>query len=392
PTRQELDAATGGRPAFLTRTCGHLGVANSAALARAGITRTTPDPEGGQIDRDKRGEPTGLLRETAMSLIQEQIPRSTRAELKDALRAAGERFLAFGITSVGEAKIRTSDELAAYQELAAAGELPVRVFTMMMIDDTLDALSRLGMRTGWGDAWLRIGPAKLFQDGSGGGRTAAMTTEYVNDPGNRGITIYDQEGLNERAIGDRAITMILDAYEQALTKMPKADHRFRIEHCGMCIPEIIDRMARMAVIAVPQPSFIYELGDSYIRNFTPEQLACSYPGRTWFDRGIVAAGSSDVPVVDCDVLVNLRSAVTRLTQTGQRMGPGQGVTIDEALRMFTINGAFASFEEEIKGTITPGKLADLVVLSGDPRAIPAEDLPSLSVEMTVVDGRVAYER
>ena len=137
---------------------------------------------------------------------------------------------------------------------------------------------------------------------------------------------------------------------------------------------------------------LYELGDSYIRNFTPEQLACSYPGRTWFDRGIVAVGSSDVPVVDCDVLVNLRSAITRLTQTGQRMGPGQGVTIEEALRMFTRHGAYASFEEGIKGSITPGKLADLVVLSGDPRAIPPEDLPSLSVEMTVVDGRVAYER
>jgi predicted amidohydrolase YtcJ len=137
---------------------------------------------------------------------------------------------------------------------------------------------------------------------------------------------------------------------------------------------------------------LYELGDSYIRNFTPEQLACSYPGRTWFDRGIVAVGSSDVPVVDCDVLVNLRSAVTRLTQTGQRMGPQQGVSFDEALRMFTINGAFASFEDDLKGTIGPGKLADVVVLSGDPRAIPAEDLPSLSVEMTVVDGRVAYER
>ena len=150
------------------------------------------------------------------------------------------------------------------------------VFTMMMIDDTLDALSRLGMRTGWGDAWLRIGPAKLFQDGSGGGRTAAMTTEYVNDPGNRGITIYDQEGLNERfarahaagfqltahAIGDRAITMILDAYEDALAKRPKADHRFRIEHCGMCTPEIIDRMTRMEIIAVPQPSFIYESRDT----------------------------------------------------------------------------------------------------------------------------------
>jgi predicted amidohydrolase YtcJ len=137
---------------------------------------------------------------------------------------------------------------------------------------------------------------------------------------------------------------------------------------------------------------LYELGDSYIRNFTPQQLAYSYPGRTWFDRGIVAVGSSDVPVVDCDVLVNLRSAVTRLTQTGQRMGPQQGVTIDEALRMFTRNGAFASFENNLKGTITPGKLADVVVLSGDLRAIPAQDLPSLSVEKTVIDGRVAYER
>lgn len=265
PTRYELDEATGGRSAFLTRTCGHLGVANSAALARAGIGPDTPDPEGGEIDRDDYGEPTGLLRETAMRLVQDRMPRPSRGQLKDALRAAGTRFLAYGITSVGEAAIRTSDELAAYQELATAGELPVRVFTMMLIDDTLDALAALGMRTGWGDAWLRIGPAKLFQDGSGGGRTAAMSTDYVNDPGNRGITIYDQDGLNERfahahaagfqlaahAIGDRAIAMILDAYEHALDQRPKADHRFRIEHCGMCTPQIIDRLVRLQVIAVP---------------------------------------------------------------------------------------------------------------------------------------------
>src|SRR3954471_18972331 len=242
PTRQELDDATGGRPAFLTRTCGHLGVANSAALALAGVGRDTLDPEGGQIDRDEHGEPTGLLRETAMRLVQDRMPKPQRSQLKDALRAAGARFLAYGITSVGEASISTSDEFAAYQELASAGELPVRVFTMMLIDDTLESLASLGMRTGWGDAWLRIGPAKLFQDGSGGGRTAAMTTESVTDPGNRGMIIYDQDGLNERfsrahaagfqlaahAIGDRAITMILDAYEQALEQSPKVDHRFRI--------------------------------------------------------------------------------------------------------------------------------------------------------------------
>ena len=325
--------------------------------------------------------------------------------MKDALRAAGDRFLGYGITSVGEATIRPSDEFAAYEELAATGELPVRVFTMMLIDDTLDR-------------WRALGCARL------GGRVAANWPGQAlpgrlrrwphrghdrrlrQRSGNRGITIYDQDGLNERfsrahaagfqmaahAIGDRAITMILDAYEHALEQSPKADHRFRIEHCGMCTPQIIDRLARMQVIAVPQPNFIYELGDSYIRNFTPGQLACSYPGRTWFDRGIVAVGSSDVPVVDCNVLMNLRSAVTRLTQSGQRMGPEQAVTIDEALRMFTLNGAFASFEEKLKGTITPGKLADLVVLSGDPRAIPAEDLPSLAVDMTVVDGRVVHQQ
>ena len=136
---------------------------------------------------------------------------------------------------------------------------------------------------------------------------------------------------------------------------------------------------------------LYELGDSYLRNFTPEQLACSYPCRTWFDRGIIAVGSSDVPVVDCDVLVNLRSAVTRLTASGKRMGPNQGVTIDEALRMFTINGAFASFEENLKGTITPAN--SLTWSSSPPTHAPsAEDLPSLSIDMTVIDGQVAYER
>jgi predicted amidohydrolase YtcJ len=281
----------------------------------------------------------------------------------------------------------------------------MRVFTMMIIDDTLDAMERLGLQTGLGDAWLRIGPAKLFQDGSGGGRTAAMTVDYRNDPGNRGITIYDQAGLNERltranaagfqmaahAIGDLAITMILDAYETALTAQPRPNHRARIEHCGICTPAHLERMRRLGVLAIPQPSFIYYLGDSYIENFTPEQLALSYPGRAWIDHGILAAGSSDAPVVSADPFVNLRSAVTRLTQDGQRMGPDQGVTIDEAIRMFTHNGAYASFEEHLKGSITEGKLADLVVLDRDPREVAPEELHTLRAEMTVIDGKVAHE-
>ena len=405
PTRWELDEATGGRPALLVRTCGHLGVANSAALALAGVGAATADPVGGQFDRDAHGEPTGVLRELGLTHVQAQVPAPTRAQMKGYLRAAGERCLGYGIASVGEAAIRTADQLAAYQELAQAGELPMRVFTMMLIDDTLDALAALGIRTGFGDAWLRVGPAKLFQDGSGGGRTAAMFDDYVNDPGNRGITIYSQAELDEKfgrahdagfqlcahVIGDRAITMVLDAYERALARTPRADHRHRIEHCGLCTPAILDRMARLGVVAVPQPAFIHELGDSYLKNFTEAQLALSYPGRAWFDRGIVAVGSSDVPVVSCDPFVNLRAATTRLTQDGNRMGPGQAVTTDEAIRMFTLNGAWASFEEGIKGSITEGKLADLVVLSADPRALPPEELHTLRAEMTVVDGVVRHE-
>jgi predicted amidohydrolase YtcJ len=150
-------------------------------------------------------------------------------------------------------------------------------------------------------------------------------------------------------------------------------------------------MRRLGVLAIPQPSFIYELGDSYIENFTEEQLSLAYPGRAWFDHGIVAAGSSDVPVVGCDPFVNLRSAVTRLTRTGQRMGPAQEVTIAEAIRMFTLNGAFASFEEKTKGSLSEGKLADLIVLDRDPRTVEPEELHTLRVELTMIDGRVVYE-
>jgi predicted amidohydrolase YtcJ len=406
PTRYELDEATGDRPAYLVRTCGHLAVANSAALKLAGITANTDDPVGGQIDRDEHGEPIGLLRETAMKLVSEQIAAPTTDDMKDYLRAAGKRFNEYGITSVGEAAISNSRQFSAYQELARNGELPMRTFTMLLIDDTLDDLEHLGVQTGFGDAWFRIGPAKVFQDGSGGGRTAAMTTEYRNDPGNKGITIYDQDGLNERftranaagfqmaahAIGDLAISMILTAYETALAAYPRPDARPRIEHCGMCTQEHLDRMKAIGALAIPQPSFIYYLGDSYVENFTEEQLAMSYPGRSWFDQGIVAVGSSDVPVVSCDPFVNLRSAVTRLTQDGQYMGRNQGVTIDEALRMFTINGAYASFEESIKGSITEGKLADLTVLSADPRSVEPEQLHTLQADLTMIDGKVVFER
>ncbi len=405
PTRWDLDPATGNRPAFLTRTCGHIGVANSAALALAGITASTPAPQGGEIDHDANGEPTGVLRETAMRLVMDLMPKPTVADIKDDLRAAGDRFRAYGITSTAEAMLSTADELAAYQELRTAGELPFRVNLMMMIDDTLDELISLGIKTGFGDDWLRIGPAKLFQDGSGGGKTAAMFDAYHDDPNNYGISIWTQQELDDKfgrahaagfqlcahAIGDRAITMILDAYEKALAAHPRKDHRHRIEHCGFCPPPLLDRMRLHKFVAVPQPNFTYELGDSYIRNFTERQLAYCYPNRSWFDYGIVSVGSSDVPVVSCDPFMGIRSAVTRLTRDGQHMGLGQGVTVMEALQMFTRNGAYATFEEDRKGTIAPGMLADLALLSDDPRAVDPELLHTLKCDLTVLGGSIVHE-
>ncbi len=406
PTRWELDAVTAGHPALLTRTCGHMSVANSAALELAGITRDTPDPTGGEIDRGEHGEPTGLLREQAQRLVTHQIPEETVDDIQRALVAAGQKFLSMGITSVAEASVSSADQMQAYQNLRTENALPVRSYLMMMINSTLDPLGKLGLRTGFGDEWLRIGPAKVFQDGSGGGRTAAMYRHYPDQPDNFGITIYTQEQLDEKftaaakagfqgaahAVGEKAIDMIITAYERALTAYPQSDARWRIEHCGMMTPRLLARMRALNLLAIPQPGFVYYLGDSYIENFTEDALDISYPARSWFDLGIIAVGSSDTPVTPADPWINIRAAVTRMTQDGKLMGSGQAVTIDEALRMFTLHGAIGSFEEKIKGSITPGKLADVIVIDRDPRSVDPGDLHTIQNDMTMVDGRIVFER
>ncbi|MCO5176757.1 MAG: amidohydrolase [Thermomicrobiales bacterium] len=406
PTRYDLDAVVGDRPAYLTRTCGHIGVASSAALRLAGITRDTPNPQGGEIDHDEQGEPTGVLRETAQQLVRSLVPPPTKDDIKRNLIVAGKKYLSMGITSWADASIRRSDELMAYQELREAGELPVRTYTMMLIHDTLDALAALGIKTGFGDEWLRIGPAKVFQDGSGGGRTAAMSFPYPDEPDNYGIQVYTQDELDDaflraaaagfqccaHAIGDRAIEMIIDAMDKALQAHPQEDARWRIEHCGLLRDDLLDRMVELKLIAVPQPSFIHYLGDSYIRNFSRQTLELSYPTRDWLDRGILAIGSSDAPVTPAEPWVGIRAAVTRLTLDGDKMGPEQGVSVAEALEMYTINGARGSFEEAIKGTLVAGKLADAIVLDRDPFSVDPEQLHEVQVDMTMSGGNIVFER
>ncbi len=405
PTRDELDQVSTNQPILLVRTCGHLGVANSAALAAAGIGNGTPDPQGGQIDRDQHGRATGVLRETALKMVQRVEPRPSRSDIASYLTSAGEVFLSQGITSAADASVTRPEQLGAYQDLARVGQLPFRAYTMLLIDDMLETLTRLGIQTGFGDEWVRIGPTKVFQDGSGGGRTAAMCDAYRDQPKNYGITYYAQDELNDRfqrahaagfqlaahAIGDRAITMILDAYAAALGKDIMTDHRARIEHCGMCTPEILERLRRMRVFAAPQPTFVHYLGDSYLGNFTASQLECAYPLRSFQDYGIPYSLSSHVPVTPCASMTNLHAAVTRRTQDGATMSESQGITIQEALIAYTAGGAYGSKEERIKGKLQPGMLADMVVLSADPRSVSLDELPKIAIQQTVLGGDVRFE-
>lgn len=406
PTRDDLDQATREHPVLLLRACGHIGVANSRALELAGIGSGTADPPGGTIDRAADGTPTGVLREAALQLVRAKLPPPTVEELAAAIRQAGRTFLEYGVTSVQEAGIRRAEEFLAYQTLAARGELPVRTTLMILIDALLEPCRELGIRTGFGDAWLRIGPAKLFLDGSIGGRTARMSQPYLDRPDTCGLWMDDPEVMKRKiveahragfqccahAIGDAAIELLLDAFEEALRLEPRLDHRHRIEHCSILRPDLIDRIARLGAIPIPGTTFLHDFQEVYLSGLGHERLRYAYALRTFLDRGIVAAASTDTPVCSPSAMLGIQTMVTRRNAAGQVLWPEECVTLDEAIRVYTANGAYASFEERAKGTLEPGKLADLAVLETDLRSVASEELGTVRVDYTIVDGRVAYVR
>ena len=406
PNRQDLDTVAPDNPVIVVRACGHIAAVNSRALAIAGITRDTPDPEGGTIDRDEHGEPTGVVREAAQTLVRSKIQAPTASQIRDALVLAGKQFLSVGVTSVGEAGIHNSAELEAYQDLARAGELPVRTYLMMMIDDTLEALSQLGIRTGFGDAWLRIGPAKIFLDGSIGGRTARMSQPYEDEDDNLGLWMQDPQLMKSKlkaahkagfqccahAIGDAAIELLIQSFEEALEEAPRKNSRHRIEHSSILRPDLLDRIQRIGAIPVPGTSFLYAFKNAYVQNLGMDRIRYAYAMRTFFERGIIASASTDAPVVSTSAMIGIQTMVTRRSEEGDEIWPEERVSLEQAVRAYTYNSAYASFEENIKGTIEPGKLADLVVLETDLRQVKPEELGSVSVDLTISDGIVAYSR
>lgn len=403
PTRDDLDRAAPDHPVFLTRVCGHIMSVNSRALALAGITRDTPDPAGGTIDRDPAtGEPTGVLRETAMQMIRRVVPLPTPAVLRRAIWEAAEHNLRHGITTVWEPSIEP-DQLDVYRALDSDGEMPIRV--VMAHKKVLRSGEEVPLPERFTGDWLSLVAVKLFQDGGFGGATAALTDPYANAPETRGQLVWDQAGLNERAraihqaglrisihaIGDAAITSVLDAIEYATDGAPPGDYRHRVEHCGLALPGIPERLRRMGVIPVPQPVFLYFDGDVYMDRVGAERSRWLYPVKTLLDNGLPASGSSDAPVVpDINPLLGMYTAVTRRSRVGRIVAPEEAISVEDALSLYTSRAAYACGEEHFKGSLSVGKAADLVVLGDDPLRVSPDDLPNLPVEMVVLDGRVQF--
>lgn len=406
-TRWDLDAVAPNHPVLIRNASGHMCVVNSRALELAGITRETESPFGGTIHLDPAtGEPSGLLQEQAQDLVPLPYIPSDKATLRRCLETAGRAYLAAGVTSSQEAGIFTTPEFAVYQDAWAAGELPLRTY-LMIRTNFLDALEQLGMSTGFGDDRLRIGCLKVMSDGSLIGRTAAVSQPFLEDPNpnNLGLEMMPQAELDEtiwrghragwqvaiHAIGDRGIEMCLDGFERALQRQPRADHRHRLEHCGILRPDLIERIKNLGVVPVGQPPFILEFGDGFLRHLGRERCQLTYALKTVLDAGIPLTASSDSPVSSYQPLIGIKAAVTERTASGADFAPGEAISVEDALALYTRAGAYASFDEHRKGTITPGKLADLAVLAADPRGVVPDEIDQIAVLATISGGRTVYQ-
>lgn len=408
PTRWELDEISTGHPIMISRTCGHISVVNSKALEMANIGKHTPDPEGGKFVRDEQGVPTGVLFENAhMSLF--QMAEFTEEELRKGMTLASNDFIAAGITSIHDAGGYGPDNLRVMQQAVKAGDVKVRIYAMVCAlnhsEEFVAKMIQAGIITGLGDERFKIGPAKVFTDGSSSGPTIATRDPYTSNKDNYGIMYFTQEELNQvlgnahengfqitaHAQGDRAIEMVLNCIEESLKKHPRTDHRHRIEHAGITMPDLLKRMKDLGVVPIPNPPFFYEFGDGYVKNYG-ERVNHMYPVRDFIDNGIIAAGSSDCPVTDYSPLFGIHVAVNRKSGSGQVIGGNQRFNVLEAIKLYTWNGAYASFEEQIKGSIEVGKLADLVVLNERILDVSEDKIKDIQVQMTLIGGEMVYQR
>ncbi len=404
PSRDELDGVTPLNPLYIQRRDSHIGVANSMALRGSTETPRTR-PTGGSTGTEWGSllGSSGRAPRTSSPGCSRPTPRTSTFE---GLRHVFDEFVSLGLTTI-HASMTGSTEFRAMQRLRSEGDLKLRVCVHASgrEEGMLEALISSGIQTPFGDDWLKITELEWVFDTSTSGRTAAYYNPYVGEPDNYGILLYDQDDITDRVtrthragirigldgIGDRGIDRALDAIEAALKEEPREDHRHRIEHCCYVPPPIQERLKELGVIDASANGFLHDLGDAYKANRGEEEMRWMWPHRTLIDQGIPAPGHSDCPVCAPNPWVGIYGLVTRRTSGGDVLYAGEGISPMEAIRAYTVLGAYSAWEEDIKGSIEPGKLADLVVLDRDPLSIPRDDLKNVETVMTVVDGKIVYK-
>ncbi|MEO0426944.1 MAG: amidohydrolase [Pseudomonadota bacterium] len=408
PSLAEMDAAAAGRPLYIQRTDGHVGLANTCAFAEVGLGTDPADPPFGAFDRGADGRITGRCRETAAHVfLSHAHAGDTEAMLADGLEQVFAEWRALGITTVYNS-LCGSRSIAAYQRLRAEGRLGMRVGIIVSgrEEGLVEAFIASGIRSGFGDDWLRVIGVEWCPDCSTSGRTAAYYEPYLGDPvpgepeHNTGMLLYEAEDLTARAIaahkaglqvmiegvGDRGIDFALDAIEACLEAEPREDHRMRVEHCCYVTPPILARLKRLGVVDSSATGFMHDLGDAYIAHRGQAAMRHMWPHRTLIDTGVPAPGHSDAMVCQANPFVALWSMVTRQTDTGGDLDKREAVSRTEALAAYTTLGAYSGREEAIKGALKPGMLADVAVLDRDFFTIPSEEIREVRVTATVLAG------
>ena len=409
PTRELIDELTPDTPVFVGRYDGHMALANSVALRLAGVTSSTPDPPGGTIVKDRSGRPTGVLKDAAMNLVSRVIPPLTPEKRMRAIRRGLDHAASLGVTSVRDMGPDAGD-LAAYGELAERGELTLRM-SAAPLELQWERQAQLGIRRGFGSPFFTLGAVKGFVDGSLGSTTAYFFEPYTDAPETRGLLADEMiplEGMRERlgaadaaglqlcihAIGDQAISIVLDIFADIARANGDADRRFRIEHAQHVARKDFARFASLGVVAAVQPYHAIDDGRWAEKRIGPERIKTTYPFRSFLDAGVRLALGTDWPVAPLDPMLAIYAAATRATLDGKNPGgwvPEQKITVEEALRAYTTGSAYAEFQDGEKGTLGTGKLADFVILGEDILTIAPERIKDVRVRATVVGGRVVYE-
>ncbi len=402
-TRADLDAAVPDRPVIVAHRGGHTAYVNSRALAIVGATATTPNPAGGRFEHGADGQLNGRVADKAMEAVMEKIPDElTREDHRRGIALISKLYASYGVTSACEADT-TPDGLQGYQDARESGELLYRAYCHMDVS-YLDRYIAAGLHTGFGDSMVRIGGIKQYADGSISERTAWLAEPYIGIDNYFGVESGTRESLYENsrkawqagfqlcthANGERAIDRMLGVYEQLQSEAPRRDPRFRLEHCTVVTPELVARMRALGAIPIPFAGYVNFHGD-VMHFYGDERLQRMFAYRSFIDAGLRPPTASDYTASPPSPMLWLYSMTTRRDPTGHTWGATQRITLPEAVRSATLDGAYASFEEHDKGTIEPGKLADLVVLEDDPFSAPAEHWLDSKVERTMLGGRWVYE-